>query len=415
MPFILNETSLILGAGICTVFGDPHYKTFDGKFFSFQGMCKYQLAADCTGHTFSIRVTNDGRNTLSSSWTKTVTIKVNNLKINLGQKLRVKVNGTRVDLPFVMYSARTLLHPSASGNSITSLISASAAAKGDFSALVPEVEIRMTEEGVNVVTSLGVQLLWDGTNFLQVQAAATYKNQLCGLCGNYNGLSRDDFKNRNGVNLNESTVWEFADSWRVGGIKQCSKRFDPDYGREMVCKYRSKAAKCRPLEGNDMLFGSCKDRVNPSNYFKSCKKDMCECESNLCFCDSFTAYAHECERSGVVLHDWRRQTGCTLQAMRNGALIMPTRRKGVRGNQRRPKKPGPMAKRKRVKDILEETIPPELAMEAEKERLKRARLQRIAHRRQGRQRSNKLVAAAAGAVAPSGIKLSEREPLPLME
>lgn len=62
--------------GVCTVFGDPHYRTFDGKFFSFQGSCKYQLTGDCISQTFSIRVTNDGRSTKTSAWTKNVSVRV---------------------------------------------------------------------------------------------------------------------------------------------------------------------------------------------------------------------------------------------------------------------------------------------------------------------------------------------------
>jgi len=62
--------------GVCTVFGDPHYRTYDGKFFSFQGPCKYLLSADCVGRTFSIRVTNDARNTKNSAWTKTISLRV---------------------------------------------------------------------------------------------------------------------------------------------------------------------------------------------------------------------------------------------------------------------------------------------------------------------------------------------------
>lgn len=71
-----NYHYALVGDGVCTVFGDPHYRTFDGKFYSFKGACKYQLASDCTGHTFSIRVTNDARSTRLSAWTKTIAIKV---------------------------------------------------------------------------------------------------------------------------------------------------------------------------------------------------------------------------------------------------------------------------------------------------------------------------------------------------
>lgn len=74
--YFCNNFFLFSGDGVCTVFGDPHYRTFDGKFFSFKGACKYQLASDCFGHTFSIRVTNDARSTRSSAWTKTIALKV---------------------------------------------------------------------------------------------------------------------------------------------------------------------------------------------------------------------------------------------------------------------------------------------------------------------------------------------------
>lgn len=78
---------ILPGDGVCTVFGDPHYRTFDGKFYSFKGACKYQLVTDCFYHTFSIRVTNDARKTMFSAWTKTIAIKVGAL--NYTQKISI--------------------------------------------------------------------------------------------------------------------------------------------------------------------------------------------------------------------------------------------------------------------------------------------------------------------------------------
>lgn len=52
---------------------------------------------------------------------------------------------------------------------------------------------------------------------------------------------------------------------------------------------------------------------------RSCLLDMCECPNRQCFCESFTAYAHECQRLGVPLPDWRKATGCHALHWKNQA------------------------------------------------------------------------------------------------
>lgn len=173
---------------VCSVFGDPHFRTFDGKFYSFQGACKYQLTADCVSHSFSIRIINDGRIKKHSSYIKTITLKMAELKINLGQKLRVKVNGTRIDsFPYTH-------------NKLVNIY-------------------KTYNDEVIVETYLGIKITYDGYNFLQVEAPVSYKNKLCGLCGNYNSVGRDDLTSRSGVIMLDNEVKKFADSWRVGGMK----------------------------------------------------------------------------------------------------------------------------------------------------------------------------------------------------
>lgn len=114
---------------------------------------------------------------------------------------------------------------------------------------------------------------------------------------------------RRGINYTDDEVWRFANSWKVGGVKACSRKHE-NLAKTPICRIKKGGQFCKPLRESE-IFNDCVSRLNPDHYVKSCQKDMCECPSGKCYCDSFFAYAHECKRVGGYVSDhWKRETGC---------------------------------------------------------------------------------------------------------
>lgn len=110
------------------------------------------------------------------------------LKVNLGQKMRVKVNGKKVDLPY---------------------------------RITNRLDINCTTDSVIVNTHIGIKVLWDGISFLEVSVPSSYRGRLCGLCGNFNSQTKDDFTSRRGRLLQDAQ--KFGQSWVVGAKKTCTR------------------------------------------------------------------------------------------------------------------------------------------------------------------------------------------------
>lgn len=260
-------------------FGDPHYKTFDGKIYSFQGVGKFQLVSDCLTHSFSIRVANtfQYRNIRSSTQTKRVALKVGDIRVNLGQQMRVKVDGTLTQLPYKREG---------------------------------RLRIEKFDEHVLVMLHNGVKILWSGKSFLEVTVPAHFKNHLCGLCGNYNGKVQDDFKLRKGGLVNDTEVLAFGNSWCVGQRSKCLKQAKQT-AKIRPCKvHKVTRNPCKYLTSTES-FNGCDSKLNYSKYYKACLMDMCDCPGGKCYCESLRAYAHECQRLGVNMSGWQKNVYCT--------------------------------------------------------------------------------------------------------
>ncbi|KAF4101146.1 hypothetical protein G5714_017578 [Onychostoma macrolepis] len=264
----------------CIVFGDPHYRTFDGKMVNFQGKCTYVLAQDCEGGDFSVHVSNEDRGRKGVSWTKEVTVFIGDIVVQLFQNWIVKVDYQQVSLPFLKE---------------------------------PYVYLERKTNTILLNTNVGLKVLWNGRSHLEVSVPGTYKKHMCGLCGNFNNYPQDDMKLRNGQITNSEAV--FGNNWKVGSGNssvQC-----PDAIRISPCKeagysaHKTANTRCTVLKSP--VFERCHKLVPPEMFYASCVYDLCACGSNTdeCLCDVLEAYASECREAGVILQ-WRSPTLCAV-------------------------------------------------------------------------------------------------------
>ncbi|XP_034527641.1 kielin/chordin-like protein isoform X1 [Ailuropoda melanoleuca] len=267
----------------CMAFGDPHYRTFDGRLLHFQGSCGYVLAKDCHGGDFSVHVTNDNRGRRGVAWTLEVAVLLGDVAVRLLQDRAVTVDGRLVALPFL---------------------------------LEPLLYVELQRRTVILHAQPGLQVLWDGQSQVEVSVPGSYRGRMCGLCGNFNGFAQDDLQGPEGLLL--PTEAAFGNSWQIpegpGPSRPCSKGRAVDPCRAAGYRARREAnARCGVLKSSS--FSRCHAVVPPEPFFAACVYDLCACGpsslANACLCDALEAYASHCRQAGVT-PVWRGPTLCVV-------------------------------------------------------------------------------------------------------
>ncbi|XP_073426567.1 IgGFc-binding protein-like [Dendrobates tinctorius] len=271
--------------GVCMASGDPHYISFDGRKFDFQGTCVYQLTALCDktrGLTdFEIWVKNQNRGNVRVSYTTEVHIKAYGLEIEASRQHpnKVMINKMLINLPFRF----------------------------------PNGQLSIYRNPCAAIFSFGsgVKVTFDYNSIVRVAVPGTYANALCGLCGNFNGLPGDDLTPKDGTRPVDPTT--FGKSWKVKDIRRC--RDDggvvcPELSSEEK-RQKDGGSECGILLSQNGPFRDCHSLVDPQPYFESCVYDYCVLQNRqTIFCSVMTSYVMACQEAGGTIHPWRSQNFC---------------------------------------------------------------------------------------------------------
>uniref|UniRef100_A0A4W3ICH6 Zonadhesin-like n=1 Tax=Callorhinchus milii TaxID=7868 RepID=A0A4W3ICH6_CALMI len=131
----------------------------------------------------------------------------------------------------------------------------------------------------------------------------SYADELCGLCGDYNGSPSDDFRTPEGKLV--KGVNDFGNSWNVDD--NCTKTdsdVDPECTEEETDKYEGPAY-CGILVDPFGPFAACHYKIDPMSFFNDCVYDMCELDgSKTELCDALEAYVNECQQRNITIDSW---------------------------------------------------------------------------------------------------------------
>ncbi|KAI8495841.1 hypothetical protein Bbelb_262570 [Branchiostoma belcheri] len=260
--------------GVCSSYGDPHYKTFDGKEYDYQGECEYVLvrSKDSNAHQFSITTENIPCGTSGVTCTKSVTVSV-----GVGKKIR------RITL----VRGKPIVADRGSG-----------------------FYVRTAGMFLFLATEFGLSVQWDKGTRVYVKLDPMHKNQVEGLCGNYNEDQNDDFTMPNGIATQDDN--DFGDSWRRHDYCPKAKEIKDTCSLHPHRKAWAQR-QCAIIKSD--LFKACHALVPYQGYLDRCVFDACGCDSGgdcECLCTAVAAYAQACNFHGAYV-SWRTQELCPLQ------------------------------------------------------------------------------------------------------
>uniref|UniRef100_A0A9J7XSW5 Uncharacterized protein n=1 Tax=Cyprinus carpio carpio TaxID=630221 RepID=A0A9J7XSW5_CYPCA len=253
--------------GTCTIYGEGHFRTFDGRRYSFHGDCEHTIAHDyCdTNPSPSFRLVTEN---IPCATTNSICSKSINLFFGEEDVKVIESNGT-------------------------------------------EYRYQISSAGIYVVIEVEglLNLIWDKKTSVMIQLNQILKGKVCGLCGNFDGNANNDFMKHNGEVVTDPE--DFGNSWKV-------KPSCPDVTNVLhPCdanphRHAWAIKQCRIITSH--VFADCHSLVDSGPYYDACERDTCACDSGGdcdCLCTAVAAYAAECRKRGACVA-WRRPNFCPI-------------------------------------------------------------------------------------------------------
>uniref|UniRef100_H2ZP84 VWFD domain-containing protein n=1 Tax=Ciona savignyi TaxID=51511 RepID=H2ZP84_CIOSA len=272
---------------LCSVIGEDHYVTFDGRRYQFAGGCEYVLVQTKPNDVrpFAVWVQNRGCGFYDDdSCKKSISLKI-------------------------------------AGSAVYQMTSNGHVTMGNKELVLPHRDSTLTFHRLSSsflrMTSSEVEVTWDGAHRIYVKVPPRMKNRLEGLCGVYNLNQADDYRTpTSAITIN---VAEFGNSWKTDiscSSNQVSTGISVD-ACVIATSYLTHAnVMCSVLK---LAFESCNNLVDPSPYVTMCQHDVCHClhkfnaDAQSCRCTVLSAYARACALAGrAIQSSWRDTTSCPV-------------------------------------------------------------------------------------------------------
>ena len=269
---------------ICSISSNSFVKTFDDQYFSFPGLCTYQLAADCVDDSFAIHLEVTPECLTNQNCKNTLILYNGDSDVKVRQSIPI-INNSTLKLPasvknVVMYKV------------------------GEY----------LLIKGLN-----GVNIRIDQNMNIFIELSPIYANKTCGICGNFNGNAKDDLMDS--ATGNVLTALELSNKWtRLKFGQKCLSKQSQQYQYRLLDQSNMQddadidmldaQSKCKEIYSPSFL--KCHNVVPVGTFYNECLSLVYKCSSankSLCLCELLKHYSALCAGKNVVLQ-WRTRRLC---------------------------------------------------------------------------------------------------------